>query len=203
MKKIFIVDDHPVVAEGLRKLIIDSGAADVIGIAETGKACLDFLRWEKPDIIFLDINLPDASGIDLCKEIKSTYKTIKILALTSYNEKSIIKKMIENGADGYLLKNSDAYDITEGIKEVNLGNKYFAAEVDSILRKEEPTEILLTRREKEVLILIADGMTNNEIAEKLFISSLTVDSHRKNLITKLNARNTASLIKIAIENNFI
>lgn len=203
MKKIFIVDDHPVVAEGLRKLIIDSGAADVIGIAETGKACLDFLRWEKPDIIFLDINLPDTSGIDLCKEIKSKYKTIKILALTSYNEKSIIKKMIENGADGYLLKNSDAYDITEGIKEVNLGNKYFAAEVDSILRKEEPTEILLTRREKEVLILIADGMTNNEIAEKLFISSLTVDSHRKNLITKLNARNTASLIKIAIEKNFI
>lgn len=203
MKKIFIVDDHPVVAEGLRKLIIDSGAADVIGIAETGKACLDFLRWEKPDIIFLDINLPDASGIDLCKEIKSKYKTIKILALTSYNEKSIIKKMIENGADGYLLKNSDAYDITEGIKEVTLGNKYFAAEVDSILRKEEPTEILLTRREKEVLMLIADGMTNNEIAEKLFISSLTVDSHRKNLITKLNARNTASLIKIAIENNFI
>lgn len=203
MKKIFIVDDHPVVAEGLRKLIIDSGAADVIGIAETGKACLDFLRWEKPDIIFLDINLPDASGIDLCKEIKSKYKTIKILALTSYNEKSIIKKMIENGADGYLLKNSDAYDITEGIKEVTLGNKYFAVEVDSILRKEEPTEILLTRREKEVLMLIADGMTNNEIAEKLFISSLTVDSHRKNLITKLNARNTASLIKIAIENNFI
>ena len=203
MKKIFIVDDHPVVAEGLRKLIIDSGAADVIGIAETGKACLDFLRWEKPDIIFLDINLPDTSGIDLCKEIKSKYKTIKILALTSYNEKSIIKKMIENGADGYLLKNSDAYDITEGIKEVTLGNKYFAAEVDSILRKEEPTEILLTKREKEVLMLIADGMTNNEIAEKLFISSLTVDSHRKNLITKLNARNTASLIKIAIENNFI
>lgn len=203
MKKIFIVDDHPVVAEGLRKLIIDSGAADVIGIAETGKACLDFLRWEKPDIIFLDINLPDTSGIDLCKEIKSKYQTIKILALTSYNEKSIIKKMIENGADGYLLKNSDAYDITEGIKEVTLGNKYFAAEVNSILRKEEPTEILLTRREKEVLILIADGMTNNEIAEKLFISSLTVDSHRKNLITKLNARNTASLIKIAIENNFI
>ncbi|MBZ0181381.1 MAG: response regulator transcription factor [Melioribacteraceae bacterium] len=203
MKKIFIVDDHPVVAEGLRKLIIDSGAAVVIGIAETGKACLDFLRWEKPDIIFLDINLPDTSGIDLCKEIKSTYKTIKILALTSYNEKSIIKKMIENGADGYLLKNSDAYDITEGIKEVTLGNKYFAAEVNSILRKEEPTEILLTKREKEVLMLIADGMTNNEIAEKLFISSLTVDSHRKNLITKLNARNTASLIKIAIENNFI
>lgn len=203
MKKIFIVDDHPVVAEGLRKLIIDSGAADVIGIAETGKACLDFLRWEKPDIIFLDINLPDTSGIDLCKEIKSKYQTIKILALTSYNEKSIIKKMIENGADGYLLKNSDAYDITEGIKEVTLGNKYFAAEVDSILRKEEPTEILLTKREKEVLMLIADGMTNNEIAEKLFISSLTVDSHRKNLITKLNARNTASLIKIAIENNFI
>lgn len=203
MKKIFIVDDHPVVAEGLKKLVLDSGTADVIGIAETGKACLEFLRWEKPDIIFLDINLPDASGIDLCKEIKMQYPQIKILALTSYNEKSIIMKMLENGADGYLLKNSDAYDIIEGIKEINLGNKYFAAEVDNILKKEESTEILLTRREKEVLTLIADGMTNNEIAEQLFISPLTVDSHRKNLITKLSARNTASLIKIAIENKLI
>jgi DNA-binding NarL/FixJ family response regulator len=84
MKKIFIVDDHPVVAEGLKKLVLDSGTADVIGIAETGKACKDFLRWENPDIIFLDINLPDASGIDLCKEIKSKYPQIKILALTTF-----------------------------------------------------------------------------------------------------------------------
>ena len=203
MKKILIVDDHPVVAEGLRKLISDSKSAEVIGIAGSGKACIDFLRWEKPDLIFLDINLPDINGIELCKEIKKTNPAIKILALTTFNEKSIITKMINNGADGYLLKNSDAEDIIESINEVSLGNRYIAVEVESILNKKDSSEIILTKREREVLNLISDGLTNNEIAEKLFISPLTVDSHRKNLITKLEVRNTASLIKKAIENKLI
>lgn len=203
MKKILIVDDHPVVAEGLRKLISDSKSAEVIGIAGSGKACIDFLRWEKPDLIFLDINLPDINGIELCKEIKKTNPAIKILALTTFNEKSIISKMINNGADGYLLKNSDAEDIIESINEVSLGNRYIAVEVESILNKKDSSEIILTKREREVLNLISDGLTNNEIAEKLFISPLTVDSHRKNLITKLEVRNTASLIKKAIENKLI
>lgn len=203
MKKILIVDDHPVVAEGLRKLISDSKSAEVIGIAGSGKACIDFLRWEKPDLIFLDINLPDINGIELCKEIKKTNPAIKILALTTFNEKSIISKMINNGADGYLLKNSDAEDIIESINEVSLGNRYIAVEVESILNKKDSSEIILTKREREVLNLISDGLTNNEIAEQLFISPLTVDSHRKNLITKLEVRNTASLIKKAIENKLI
>ena len=203
MKKILIVDDHPVVAEGLRKLISDSKSAEVIGIAGSGKACIDFLRWEKPDLIFLDINLPDINGIELCKEIKKTNPAIKILALTTFNEKSIISKMINNGADGYLLKNSDADDIIESINEVSIGNRYLAAEVENILTKIDSYEIILTKREREVLKLISDGLTNNEIAEQLFISPLTVDSHRKNLITKLEVRNTASLIKKAIENKLI
>lgn len=203
MPTIFIVDDHPIVAEGIRKLIQDSKAAEVIGVAGTGKACMDFLKWEKPDIILLDINLPDASGIDLCKEIKSRTTAPKILALTTFNERSCIVNMMQNGADGYILKNSDTEEILEAISEVYRGNKYLSSDAEVMLTKKKQEGLLLTNREKEVLKLIADGFTNLEIAEKLFISPLTVDSHRKNLITKLEARNTASLIKIALEKGLL
>ena len=203
MIKILIVDDHPVVAEGLRKLIQDSKIAEVIGVAGSGKACMDFLKWEKPDIIFLDINLPDASGLDLCKTIKEKNPAQKILALTTFNERSVVLKMMENGADGYILKNSESDEILEAIKEINAGNKFLAVEVEAILKKKTDGGMILTRREKEVLNLIADGLTNQEIAEKLFISPLTVDSHTKNLITKLSARNSASLIKLAVEKGLI
>lgn len=203
MIKILIVDDHPVVAEGLRKLIQDSKIAEVVGVAGSGKACIDFLKWEKPDIIFLDINLPDASGLDLCKTIKEKNPAQKILALTTFNERSVVSKMLDNGADGYILKNSESDEILEAVKEINAGNKFLAVEVEAILKKKTEDGMILTRREKEVLNLIADGLTNQEIAEKLFISPLTVDSHRKNLITKLGARNTASLIKLAVEKGLI
>lgn len=203
MIKILIVDDHPIVAEGLRKLINDSKTAEVIGVAGSGKACIDFLRWEKPDIILLDINLPDASGLDICKTIKEKTPKQKILALTTFNERSVVLKMMENGADGYVLKNSESEEILEAIKEINAGNKFIADEVEIILQKKEKEEMILTRREKEVLKLIAEGLTNQEIAEQLFISPLTVDSHRKNLIAKLQARNTASLIRISVERGFI
>lgn len=203
MIKILIVDDHPIVAEGLRKLINDSKTAEVIGVAGSGKACIDFLRWEIPDIILLDINLPDASGLDICKTIKEKTPKQKILALTTFNERSVVLKMMENGADGYVLKNSESEEILEAIKEINAGNKFIADEVEIILQKKEKEEMILTRREKEVLKLIAEGLTNQEIAERLFISPLTVDSHRKNLIAKLQARNTASLIRISVERGFI
>lgn len=203
MPTVFIIDDHPVVVEGIRRLIENSGEARVIGVAGTGKACLDFLKWEKPDVILLDINLPDISGIDLCKTIKAKHKDAKVLALTTFRERSCITNMMKNGADGYLLKNSDTDEIITAISEVYKGNKYLCDDARELLDKPSSNEILITNREKEVLRYIADGHTNLEIAEMLFISPLTVDSHRKNLITKLEARNTASLIKIALERGVI
>ena len=203
MINILIVDDHPIVAEGIRKLIQDSQAANVVGVAGTGKACMDFLRWEKPDLILLDINLPDISGIELCKMIKDKYESSKILALTTFNERSCIVNMMKNGADGYVLKNSDTEEIIEAINEVHKGRKYLCDNAAAVMKKTSANELLLTNREKEVLKLIAEGFTNQEIAEKLFISPLTVDSHRKNLITKLEARNTASLIKIALDKGLL
>ncbi len=203
MITILIVDDHPIVAEGIRKLIQDSNAAEVIGVAGTGKACLDFLRWEKPDVILLDISLPDISGIDLCKVIKTKEPTRKILALTTFNERSTVISMMKNGSDGYILKNSETSEIIEAIQEVYNGAKYICDSAEVLLKEEVINDLLLTNREKEVLRLIADGFTNLEIGNKLFISPLTVDSHRKNLITKLKARNTASLIRIASDKGLL
>jgi len=203
MINILIVDDHPIVAEGIRKLIQDSNAANVVGVAGTGKACMDFLRWEKPDVILLDINLPDISGIDLCKMIKEKFASSKILALTTFNERSCIVSMMKSGADGYVLKNSETEEIIEAITEVHRGKKYLCDNAAAVMKSSSANELLLTNREKEVLKLIAEGLTNQEIAEKLFISPLTVDSHRKNLITKLEARNTASLVKLAADKGLI
>jgi DNA-binding NarL/FixJ family response regulator len=203
MITILIVDDHPIVAEGIRKLIQDSRTAQVIGVAGTGKACLDFLRWEKPDVILLDIGLPDISGIDLCKTIKAKDRSLKILALTTFNERSTVVNMMKNGADGYILKNSETEEIIQAIQEVHSGGKYICDDAEGLLKENLTNDLLLTNREKEVLKLIADGFTNLEIAEKLFISPLTVDSHRKNLITKLEARNTASLIRIASDKGLL
>ncbi|HEY4789461.1 MAG TPA: response regulator transcription factor [Bacteroidales bacterium] len=199
MIDVLIVEDHPVVIEGLKKLLIDSGLAKLCVTASTGKECNAYLKNFTPDIVLLDINLPDINGIDLCKTLKTEYPELKILAISSFGQRSYILRMMENGALGYVLKNSSEEEIIEAIKNVASGKKHLGYDVNEILhpsRKDENIP-LLTRRETEVLRMIADGFTNQEIADKLFVSPLTVDSHRKNLIMKLNARNTAELIKIA------
>ncbi len=203
--KIMIVEDHPVVVEGLKKLLLDAGIAELCLTASDGRECLLFLMSFQPDVILLDINLPDINGIDLCKTIKTKYPNYKVLAISSFNERSYITHMIQNGASGYVLKNASEDEIIEAVKTIHEGGSYLADDVKEILNeKDKSTDIpLLTNREKEVLQLLADGFTNKEIGDKLFISPLTVDSHRKNLIMKLEAKNTPSLIKIAISKNLI
>lgn len=204
MSEILIVEDHPVVAEGLQKLLAENKICTKCPVAGTGKECLDILKNYTPGLIFLDINLPDVSGIDLCKTILKEYKGIKIIALSSFGSRSFIEKIMENGASGYLVKNSDSEEILAAINAVSNGEKYFCSTSKNILKNKADDGVpILTRREQEVLKLISDGLTNNEIAEKMFISHLTVDSHRKNLLTKLGAKNTASLVKIAMLHNLI
>jgi DNA-binding NarL/FixJ family response regulator len=200
---LLIVEDHPVVVEGLQIMFNSAGSFIVEGTASTGKQCLELLKWIKPDVLLLDINLPDISGIELCKQIISAYPDQKILALTTYTERVFIQQMLDNGASGYVLKNASSEEIMEGVVEVNKGNKYLCAEAENLLKKSQENELMITRRESSVLKLLAEGLTNLEIAEKLFISPLTVDSHRKNLIVKLQARNTASLIKIASDRGLV
>jgi DNA-binding NarL/FixJ family response regulator len=204
MSEILIVEDHPVVAEGLQKLFAENNICVSCLVAFSGKECMDILRNFTPDLIFLDINLPDVSGIDLCKTILKEYKKIKIIALSSFGSRSFIEKIIDNGASGYLVKNSDSSEILAAIKAVNDGKEYFCSTSKKVLENKSDGGLpLLTRREEEVLRYISDGLTNIEIAEKMFISPLTVDSHRKNLLIKLGAKNTASLVKIAMMHDLI
>jgi DNA-binding NarL/FixJ family response regulator len=205
MIRVFIIDDHPLVQEGMRSLLGNEKEIELCGYAMNAQSCLGYFVNNTADVILMDINLPDMNGIDLCKEIKTKYPGIMVLGLSTFSQGSYVTKMMENGASGYVLKNADKEELLEAIQLVNKGKTYLSFEAGQALRKNESANELplITRREKEILGLIAEGYTNPEIAEKLFISSTTVDSHRKNLLAKLNVKNTASLIKLAVERSLI
>ena len=199
--KVFIVDDHYMVIEGIRSLLQTETDIEWMGHATNAASCLAFLQHQLPDVILMDINLPDKSGIDLCKEVKEKYPAIFILGLSTFNQQSFIEKMIGSGASGYVIKNATQQELMEAIHTVVKGKEYLSFDAAVALRKPDTQNNIpvITRREKEVLELIAEGMTNNEIARQLFISSTTVDTHRKNLLSKLGAKNTASLVRIAAQ----
>ncbi len=203
MVDIVIIDDHPALTEGLKNLIETSGTGKVVGTATTGKDGLRLLEKLNPGLVLLDIGLPDGSGLDVCKTIHEKWPLIKILAITSFGEFTIVRKMLENGASGYLLKNAMPEEIIEGIQCVMENEVFLCHEVDLLMKKQMHKHIFLTPRETELLRLIAEGFTNAEIAEKLFLGVETVNSYRKNLLFKLNARNTAVLVKMAIEQKLI
>ncbi len=202
MADILIVDDHPIVAEGLQKLILDKGLASKCMTVYSSKECQKYLKLFNPDLILLDYHLPDGNGIDLCKFIKREDSKIKVLVISSFKEQSIVKLMISNGASGYVLKNASEEEIIEAITTVLSGKIYMCEESQEIIDNRN-NQTIITEREIEVIKLIAEGLTNIEIAEKLFLSPLTVERHRKNIIIKLNAKNTASLISIAMHKGFI
>jgi DNA-binding NarL/FixJ family response regulator len=202
--RIFITDDHYMVVEGIRSLLQDQPDIEWMGHAMNAASCMAFLQQQQPDIILMDINLPDRSGTDLCREVLEKYPGIYVIGLSTFNQQSFIQEMMANGASGYVLKNATVQELMEGIHTVMNGRQYLSHEAAQSLRKTAaPDAPVITRREKEVLELIADGLTNNEIAAKLFISSTTVDTHRKNLLAKFEAKNVASLIKMAVQMQFI
>jgi len=201
--KVFIVDDHYMVIEGIRSLLQHEKAIEWMGHATNASSCHSFLQHQLPDVILMDISMPDKSGIDLCREVREKYPSVFIIGLSTFNQQSFIQKMMENGASGYVLKNATQEELMEAIELVAKGKTYLSDEVSQVLRKQNDAGIVLTRREKEVLELIAGGMTNNEIGEKLFISPSTVDTHRKNLLSKFEAKNTAALVHIASQMQFI
>jgi len=203
MSKILIVDDHPLIAQSLASIINDSKIGEVAGFASTAKQCLDLVASKDFDLVLLDINLPDGNGLDICKSITEKYPQTKVLAITTFSEYTIIRKMLENGAAGYILKNSMPEEVIEGIETILGGETFLCHEVDLLMKKKTDQQIYLTPRETELLKLICDGYTNPEIAEKLFLGVETINSYRKNLLFKLNARNTAVLVKIAMEQKLI
>ena len=197
--KVFIVDDHYMVIEGIHSLLQDEKNIELTGHATNADSCLAFLLLQKPDVLLMDISMPGKSGIDLCKEVKEKYPSVFVIGLSTFNQQSFIQKMMDNGASGYILKNATQKELIEAIECVAGGKTYMSFEAGKVLQKVTDCSIVLTRREKEVLELIAAGLTNNEIAAKLFVGSTTVDSHRKNLLAKFEAKNTASLLIKAVQ----
>jgi len=199
--KIFIVDDHYMVVEGIRSLLQNVHNIEWLGHAMNAASCMAFLQQQQPpDVILMDINLPDKSGIELCKDVKEKYPGIFIIGLSTFNQQSFIQKMMENGASGYILKNATLDELTEAIDTVIKGKTFLSNETAATLRKPDNIAVpVITSREKEVLRLVAEGMTNNEIAQHLFISPTTVETHRKSLLNKFAAKNTASLIRMAAQ----
>jgi len=200
---IFIVDDHYMVIEGIRSLLHQERGVDWMGHATHAASCLDFLKHHQPDVILMDVNLPDRNGTALCKEVKELYPAILILGLSTFNQLTVVRNMMDNGASGYLLKNATKEEILEAVNTVLRGEIYFSVEVAQSLNESHRQQLLVTRREKEVLHLIAEGLTNAEIAEKLFISIPTVNTHRKSILEKFEVRNTATLISKAIKMGLI
>jgi DNA-binding NarL/FixJ family response regulator len=201
---VFVVDDHYMVIEGIRSLLQNEKSIEWAGHASTASSCLGFLQSRQPDVILMDINLPDMSGIDLCKRVKTMYPQIFIIGLSTFNQLSFIEKMLEGGASGYLLKNAGGKEVIDAIADVMKGRQHLSTEVTQMLKQAaQQAAPMVTRREKEVLTLIAEGLTNQEIAEKIFVSVSTVDTHRKNLLQKLNAKNTAALVKLAMDLHLI
>jgi DNA-binding NarL/FixJ family response regulator len=203
MIRVHIVDDHKMLVEGLCMLINESGTAKVTAVSHDAAHCHRILTTDTPDVLLLDINLPDANGVDLCAELKSKYPDLKILALTSYGEYTVVRRMIENGALGYVLKNAMREEVIAGIEAVASGELFLCHEVDVLMKKQENTAIWLTLRERELLKLIVEGYTNPEIAEKIFLSPETIKGYRKNLLFKLGVKNTATLVKLAIEEKLV
>jgi DNA-binding NarL/FixJ family response regulator len=200
--RVFIVDDHPMVIEGLQSMLQQQQNIQLMGFATNAASCLGFFVNQKADVVLLDINLPDQNGMELCKLIKAKQPEVKVLALSNYDQLSYIEQMKANGASGYLLKNTSVSELMQAISAVMAGGVWWNR-LEQLTKEQFNQGMVLTRREKEVLKLISDGLTNQEIADKLFVSASTVDSHRKNLISKLHVKNTAALVRTALESKII
>ena len=212
MIKLLIADDHKMLRDGINAMIANSNEIEIVGEASNGIEVLKLLEVIEADVLLLDINMPHMDGVETCKRVNKLYPFVNILALTMYNEGAMISKIVKQGAKGYILKNTGKEKLVEAIKAVYNGQNFFSDQVkDTLIMSMSPDKKSnsggfipkLTKREKEIINLIVNEFTTSEIAEKLFISEKTVETHRKNLLQKLNVRNTAGLVRMAIEKNLL
>jgi DNA-binding NarL/FixJ family response regulator len=204
---IAIVDDHPIVLQGFRSLLENDPLYDLSGCFATGSECMNFLQQHRVDIVLLDITLPDGNGVHFCAAISKQYPHTIIVALSNLNEPSIIAQMFRNGAKGYLLKNVSAKELLEALNTVLDGKTAMSLEVKEIMQQPDLNTLQpvpeLTKREKQVLQLLAEGRKSAAIAEALFISPLTVKTHRATLLHKFQVNNIVTLINRAKETGLI
>lgn len=211
--KLALADDHQLVLDGLKALIADVPEFNLVAEGANGKdLCLIVDNFDV-DLVLVDIDMPVMNGMQATEVIKKKHPHVKVIVLTMHNEKAIIQKVLEAGADGYLLKNTSQKELVAAIKEVNSGKKYFSTEVTLSLAGADSTsrvqlqnvavDTSLTEREIEILKMIAKGLSNKEIGDELFISHRTVDTHRTNLMRKLDVKNIAGIVRYAIKAGLI
>lgn len=208
MIRLIITDDHPVIRDGIKTILANNNEIELVACAGDGGELLDILEETETDVILMDINMPGMNGIEATKAVKKKYPGIKVLSFSQYDEKRFVKQLLKNGANGYLLKNSAASELVSAIKMVHTGGMYLSQELPNIFG--EKTKIRsnylfpeLSKRELDVLKEICKEKNTNEIAESLFISHNTVETHRSNLLLKVGVKNTAGLVKWAIENEIV
>jgi DNA-binding NarL/FixJ family response regulator len=206
MINVAIIDDQIIILKGIQKILADASQINVSGVYSNGDDLLESLEKFEPDVLLLDIHMPGKSGTELASIISKKHANVKIIVLTNVDVLSQMKQMLQKGCLGYLLKDVSPEILVQAIETVYKGEQFLQEEFKvqllnniSGLNKQQ----LMTRREKEILKLIAEENTNNEIATKLFLSLRTVENHRNNLLNKLNVKNTAGLVKIAINEGFV
>lgn len=214
MINIILAEDHSLVRYGIKLLLETSKNISIIGEAISGLEVLDQLkRGNKPDIILTDLNMPEMSGMQLLKEVKENYPAISVVILTMIDEQNTIVEAFDHSAQGYLLKDISANELVYALTHVYNGGKYISSDLSHVFFKKSlqvfdspvtsPSTLTFSSREMEVLSLIADGLTNSEMSEKLFLSKRTIEGHRQSLIDKTKCKNTASLIKYAVIHGII
>ena len=200
---VYITDDHQMVCEGLSELINNSGKAHVSHTFNTLEACRQALEERRPDVLLLDLSMPDGDGVAFCQQIVNAYPNVRIVAVTIHDEYSMIQRMMECGAHGYVLKSSPVEELIEAIVSVWQKREYVSPQVEAILREGKSSSVVLTDVEAHILRLICDGMTNPQIATQLHLSTETVSWYRKRLLAKYGIKNTASLVRLAVEKKIV
>ncbi len=216
MVNIILVDDHKLIRDGISSYLNSAPEKyNLVGEAENGKQALEQIALLSPDLVITDLNMPEMDGLELIKEMKKRYPSIKIIVLSMVDEAQYIKQVLKLGANGYLLKNSGAEDVKKSVDTVMGGDVYYSTEVTSVIMNQLVSgvkskkvsrfenDFTLTNREKEILNLIVKEYNNGEIADKLFISIRTVDAHKRNMIEKTGSKNIAGLLVWALKNNIV
>jgi DNA-binding NarL/FixJ family response regulator len=213
--KILIVDDHEVVRDGLKNILLSLNNVAIAGEAANGEDAIAFYESNKPDLVIMDISMPGMNGIEATRIIKENDPNAKILILTMHDNQEYLNQIIRSGAKGFVLKNTDKEELLDAVRTVAGGENFFSKDISKLIienyirsakdsdKNEGYKEVPLTKREIEILKYIAEGNSNQEIANKLYISYNTVDTHRKNIMHKLSIKNTAGLVRYAIEKGLI